>query len=220
MGTRCTITAIAKDRMSSISQIERLVRSLEDTEKNLSTWQDGSALTALNRWPVGDSFAVEPNLCGLFQDLMHWTRETDGAFDPAIGVLIDIWGIRTGGRFPSDGELKKARHRSGMQYYRMDHANCRIIKTSDVLIDCGAFGKGEALDRLRCLDAQDDKSPWFVNLGGQVAVQGIPSGTTGWRVDIAHPKRRDEPVLTIRMASGSLSPAAVPSATFIWRKRQ
>jgi FAD:protein FMN transferase len=40
------------------------------------------------------------------------------------------------------------------------------------------------------------------NPGG---LTGTPPGEDGWEVDIAHPERRDEPVLKMRLRSGSLS---------------
>ncbi len=204
MGTNCSLTVFSSDRTQSIDLLERIIRNLEATERELSTWQTGSVLTALNSQPVGEFLDAPPSLCRLISVLQHWTNETRRAFDPGIGALIGAWGIRSGGRLPSDPEIKEALSRSGMRLFRIDSPDCRIARTDDVTIDCGAFGKGEALDRLSFMDQMANAS-WLVNLGGQVAIKGIPTGTDGWDVSLAHPTLRNKPVLNIRMASGSLA---------------
>lgn len=204
MGTSCSLTVFSKDRTKSLDQLEHIIRVLEGTERELSTWQEGSILTALNRQPIGKPLEAEPSLCRLISELQHWTSETGEAFDSGIGALINAWGIRIGGRLPSDPEIKEALSQSGMRLYSIDSPDCRITKTADVRIDCGAFGKGEALDRLRSIDSLNEAS-WLVDLGGQVAVQGIPPGTDGWDVSIAHPRHREKPLLNVRLVSGSLA---------------
>jgi thiamine biosynthesis lipoprotein len=204
MGTSCSLTVYSKDRARSLDQLERLIRVLEGTERELSTWQAGSILTALNRQPVGKPFKVDPNLCRLLSDLRHWTSETGGAFDPGIGALINAWGIRDGGRIPMDHEISEALSRTGLRLYDMNFSGCRITRTADVLIDCGAFGKGEALERLHSENSTGEDS-WLVNLGGQVAVKGIPPGSDGWDMSIAHPGDREKAALNIRLTSGSLA---------------
>ncbi len=205
MGTHCSLTIFASGRASSVDQLELLIRALEDAELELSTWREGSRLSALNRQPVGISFHAEPALCRLFSELLYWHAETGGAFDPGIGRLLEAWGVRSEGRIPSGLELREARLRSGMRRYTADVSSCRITRLQDVLLDCGAFGKGEALDRLRSASRLRGIDSWIVNLGGQIAAQGSPPGTDGWDVSIAHPMRRGEPALKIFMNSGSLA---------------
>lgn len=204
MGTSCRLTTFSKDRTKSLNQLERLIRILEETERELSTWQEGSALTSLNRQPVGKSFEVKPDLCRLMSEIQRWASETKGAFDPGIGALIRAWGIRKEGRLPSDHEIKEALDHSGMRLYDINPSSCVIERTGDVLIDCGAFGKGEALDRLASSDPEDEFS-WLVNLGGQVVVKGTPPDAPGWEVAISHPLHRHRPALNIRLTSGSLA---------------
>lgn len=204
MGTNCIIEVFSSNRTRSLQQAEELIKSLENTEKELSTWGEGSILTALNRHPVGKPLEGGPGLFRLFNKLFFWVSETGGAFDPGLGSLIQAWGIRSGGRYPSEAELVEARSKSGMRLYRMDQSAGRITRTADVIIDCGAFGKGEALERLRSPACATD-TPWLVNLGGQIAVNGVRPGSGGWDVSIAHPRLREKPALHIRMDSGSLS---------------
>ncbi|MCE2543450.1 MAG: FAD:protein FMN transferase, partial [Acidobacteria bacterium] len=99
---------MAADRDAALARLERMVRVVEDTEAELSTWRDDSALSALNRQPVGAPLSVSPPVCELLGRLEGWRRATAGAFDPAVGSLIDAWGLRAAGRRPDEAELRMA----------------------------------------------------------------------------------------------------------------
>lgn len=205
MGTTCTLSVMGKDRDLLLEQVELMVRTIEDAERELSTWRETSALSSLNTQSLGTSIALDASLCRLFKELFFWADETGGAFEPAVGILAEAYGIRTGGRPLSGAELENALIQSGMHGYKMDTADCQITRISDVKIDCGAFGKGEALRRLLSFGYREGIDSWLVNLGGQVAVHGKPPGAKGWDLDIAHPKFRNRPVYRLHLSSGSLA---------------
>jgi thiamine biosynthesis lipoprotein len=205
MGTRASLHSDASDRETGLRQLERVLRILENTEQELSTWSSDSATSRLNRQPIGVPIQLGGSLCGLFEQLLHWTGRTDGAFDPAIGSLVEVWGIHTGGRRPTPAELSRARARSGSRHFRLDEGACSLVRERDTRIDVGAFGKGEALDRARDYSAAEGFDPWLVDLGGQIMVHGIPRGEQFWAVDLAHPVHRESPVMTLELREGSLA---------------
>ena len=211
MGTRATLSVEALDRAAGLRQLDRMVRSLERTEATLSTWRDESELGRLNRHPVGQPFALGPQVCALWPTLARWQQATGGAFDPAVGALIDAWGLRDSGRRPSPERLAEALAVSGFAHFAFEQgpAGCRLTRTADVTIDAGAFGKGEALRRLQ-VEMESDVV-WLVDLGGQVAVS---SAARGWRVAIGHPVERQHPVSEVVLESGSLATSGASERTF------
>lgn len=203
MGTRARLVADAVDRSTGLTRLERMVRTLEETEAELSTWREDSALSALNRQAVNVPWAAPRTLCALLGELESWHRETGGAFDPAVGPLISAWGLRTGGRQPTSHELQAATARAGFRHLRLDTERCTVVRHADVVVDAGAFGKGEALRRVREVD-DGRAGAWLVDLGGQVGVAGMPAGEA-WPIAIAHPARRDHPVVSLSISHGSLA---------------
>ena len=214
MGTRATLAVQAPDRVVALRQLDRMVRSLEQTEATLSTWRQNTELGRLNRQPVGEPFEVGPDVCALWPILTRWHEETDGAFDPAVGALIEAWGLREGGRRPSATELKAAREVSGLNHFAFDSDSgaCRVTRLAEITLDAGAFGKGEALRRLQA-DRENDL-PWRVDLGGQVAVSVATRRPAGWPAAIAHPVRRGESVIDIVLDEGSLATSGASERAF------
>jgi thiamine biosynthesis lipoprotein len=201
MGTRATLTTWDHDRPRALFHLESLLQPLEQTERQLSTWVPDSEVSRINR--AETRVALSPALCVLLADVERWTRVTGGTFDPSIGALTSAWGIHEGGRLPTDTQIDDARGHSGWSRVSLDPSACEVHLAPGVTLDVGAFGKGAALDRAR--QAVAATVPWMIDLGGQVAVNGVPPGAPGWTVFIADPQRRTKPALEVRLTGGSLS---------------
>jgi thiamine biosynthesis lipoprotein len=202
MGTRAYLEAFGADRAAGRAILETALGTLERTEQQLSTWRADSAISRLNRAAVGHPWNAVDDLCELFADLFHWQAATGGTFDPAIGALAASWNIHGSGAVPAAAVLDDARQRSGVQYLDFDRQQCTVTRRADVRIDVGAFGKGEALDRVRRVLPD---ATWMIDLGGQLAVNGSRPDGTPWIVPIAHPAERQTPILQVQLTSGSLS---------------
>ncbi|MDE2886592.1 MAG: FAD:protein FMN transferase [Gemmatimonadota bacterium] len=200
MGTYATFVAETVDRQTGLAKLERMVRVIEDTEAELSTWRDDSVLSAVNGQPVGTPLPVPAAICGLFSRIAKWHAATDGAFDPAVGNLIKAWDLRGEGREPDDGEALAA---SGFDKLVLDAETCAVTRRAAVILDAGGFGKGEALDRVREAE-RNRRGAWFIDFGGQVAVSGEASDGP-WSVGLAHPAQRQKAVLELSLAAGSIA---------------
>ena len=205
MGTRAHLSVYAETRDRGAAALESALESIEATEEELSTWRRSSQISALNRQPVGEAWTASPHLCRMFADVWEWHRTTRGAFDPAIGRLLAAWDVHGDGAVPTDDAGRIALASSGLALLGFDDDNCTLTRRADVTVDVGAFGKGEALDRVAHVVSD---SPWMIDLGGQIAVGGRSPRDGGWPIGIAHPYQRDVPVLQIAMTKGSLATSA------------
>ena len=205
MGTRAQLATYAMTRDAGLATLEAGLRVLEDAERELSTWLADSEISALNRHPVGAPWRATPRVCRVLADVIDWSVATGAAFDPTVGRLLEAWDIHGSGRVPDGETLSRARAASGLTLLAFDPRDCTVTRTMDVTVDVGAFGKGEALDRVA---AALGAASWMVDLGGQVSAGGAPPPGGAWPIAIAHPRRRDQPHLTVRLIDGSLSTSA------------
>jgi len=201
MGTRAQLATYAETRQQGLATLASAVAVLERAERELSTWRDSSDMSALNRQPEGLPWHANPRLCRMFAEVWHWSTASGGAFDPAIGRLLAAWDIHGDGLVPDRETRMRAHAASGLALLSFDRAGCTVTRRSDVTIDVGAFGKGEALDRV---EAALGNQSWMIDLGGQLAAGGTPPGG-GWKVAIADPRRRDRSYLQVQLGEGSLS---------------
>lgn len=206
MGTVLTATAWADGRGAAVDALEAAVRSVETAEERLSTWRDDTELAALNGAPRGRPAPVGDTLFGLLEDVRRWREATDGAFDPAVGSLVEAWDLRGEGRVPGRQRLREALEAAGLGCWQID-ADRRTVtpRCEGAWIDAGAFGKGAAF-RVAGRDLRDaGVRAALLDFGGQLLAVGRPPGEDAWRVGVAHPSDRDRPVAALEVADRSVA---------------
>jgi thiamine biosynthesis lipoprotein len=201
MGTRLRVALEAPRREAGFSAIEAAVAGVRAVDDLLSTWRGDTELAAVNGAPLETDVALSARLTGILGEVWRWQLETNGAFDPAIGALVDAWDLRGRGRRPSPVELGRALEAVGLGRFHFDEVAGTVTRTDGrSWIDAGAFGKGAALReawlRLEELGVQDA----LLDFGGQVLAQGSPEGGGDWIVAVAHPARRSEPAVELRLS--------------------
>ena len=207
MGTYLTVEVEAAGRKEALEASERAIRAIERAEQRLSTWRASSELSRLNSTPAGDVLQLSAELTAELGEARRIWKETGGAFDPGIGALVRTFDLRGEGREPEPDEWSLARSHSGLDQLGWDRAGdtARVErKTPGFAIEEGAFGKGAGIDRALESLREDPAVRVVIDLGGQVAV--LPgTGALPHRVPLAHPDRREEPVLEVSIQRGSLA---------------
>ena len=199
MGTELRLEVEATDRMTALRASERALRAVERAESRLSTWRDDSEVAQFHRGPAGTPVMIGEDLAAELSEAARWHAATGGAFDPALGALIEAWGVRAGGRAPSRAELDLARAASGWRLFRLEGR--ALTRLHDrVRIEEGGFGKGAALDAARRALEEGGATAARLDFGGQLLVLGAPRSA-----DLAHPHDRTRAVVRLRIDGGSLS---------------
>lgn len=209
MGTTLRVSLAAPVRAMGIERIEAVFGEVRRLEAMLSTWRDDSEVAALNHAPAGRPVRLSPELYELLREAGEWSRATGGAFDPAIGPLVDAWGLRGKGRVPSPAELARARAASGLGRFELT-GGARNASRRDSLawLDTGGFGKGAALRQAGRLLRASGVGSALLNFGGQVLALGSDERGEPWTVPVAHPSRRDVPVARLAVRDRSVSTSA------------
>jgi len=209
MGTEAVIRVWSESRAEALRTADRLIRIMETTEMELSSWKPASVISQINSLPSGSVIRLDGRLCSLFSAVRFWNRETEGSFNPAIGDLLVHWGLKPspGGEGTRVG-LTRTPTAPGTDLGFVlvsDEQSCRISRTSPRAIDTGGFGKGEALDRaLHYSEDNDLKDRWMINLGGQIMVYRTPPEGR-WVSLVAHPAQRYLGIVRVGFETGSLA---------------
>ena len=202
MGTSLRIALYEGEREKGLQDLESLIRTVEEAEEQLSTWRPSSELSRINQLEILHPHLLSPSLCELMVRIGDWVRLTGGTFDPGVGPLLKIWGAQSESRLPDPTEITLALEVTGFRHLRVN--GCRIHKTKAVVLDAGAFGKGEALNRALAVAEKNHFGPLSLNFGGQVALRNISSEIT-----LADPVDRSKSSsVVIRIRSGSLATSA------------
>jgi len=193
-------TVESASRESALSASETVLEAVVNAERRLSTWIPTSELSRLNAAPVGKPVPVSAELAGDLESALSCARETDGAFTPGIGGLVEAWDLRNGGRRPGHEEIRSALSGASLDNVRLEDG--RVVRLHHRFVfEEGAFGKGAGLDDALASLETTAATAAVIDLGGQVTVWG----QTRASVDIAHPRDRDRAILRLGVTQGSVA---------------
>jgi thiamine biosynthesis lipoprotein len=202
MGVQCKVLLWAPDAEVARGAAEAAFARIAALEDVMSDWRPHSELSRLcqARGPV----AVSDDLLRALTLAVELARASDGAFDPTVGPLVQLWrAARRTGQLPPPGELADARARVGWQKVRFAASTVELTQER-MALDLGGLGKGfaaqAAVDVLRARGLPR----CLVALSGDVAAGDPPPERPGWRVEVAGGQAGD-PAGTLWLANAALS---------------
>jgi thiamine biosynthesis lipoprotein len=210
MGTRLRVAVAARSRAHGIRAIQASFVEVRRLDAILSSWRPESELSRLNNAAPDHPVALSDELLNILVAALRWTSWTEGAFDPGIGALVDVWDLRGAGRRPSHEELTNARAAAGLRRFRFDPSAGTLARPSaSSWIDAGGFGKGLALRNVERTLQTEGIELAFVDFGGQVLAMGRPPGERGWPVGVADPSARREAAVRLTLRDQSAATTSV-----------
>ncbi|MBT8235780.1 MAG: FAD:protein FMN transferase [Bacteroidia bacterium] len=130
----------------------------------------------------------------MFQEVLALSKrihaETNGYFDPTVGILVNAWGFGPGEMQVLDStKVDSLLHYVGLEKISLmdDH----IIKkeVEGIQLDFNAIAKGYAIDRLAVLLEENGIQDFLVEVGGEVVTKGINRNKQKeWTVGIDDPQ--------------------------------
>jgi thiamine biosynthesis lipoprotein len=189
MGTTYAVTYRGGD-VSSRALKHQITAKLKAIENALSNWQDNSWIGRFNRRNTTGPMAAPPHARRVLQIALRLAERTNGALDPTLGRLINLWGfgpVDRQGR-PSADAIEKALATAGYEKLRLTADPPRLSKTHPRLaLNLSAVAKGYAVDVLaEHLEAKDIQH-YLINLGGDIKAKGHPPNKNAWQVAIQRP---------------------------------
>ena len=164
---------------------------IEEIEEQLTVYRDSSEVSRLNATAAEEPVVVDPGLFQLLERCAAYTLDTSGAFDIAVGALVDAWGFaHRAGRIPTDRELVEATGRCGFRHVILAGSTVQFRRPG-LKLNFGAIGKGYALDRAAALLKRDWGIDSALLQGGGSSMLGVgcpPNDLRGWPVSIRHPE--------------------------------
>ena len=182
-GTSFNITLDDPENKITEVDIDSLIHAMN---KSLSTYIPNSDISRINK---GDSSVV---VDALFQEVFGKSakiyHETEGAFDPTIGILVNAWGFGPGKPF---NQMDQKTVDSLLVFVGFDKLQLKrgklIKKHPETYLDFNANAKGFGVDVIsRYLQSQGIQN-YLVEIGGEIRSRGSNPKNLPWRIAIEKP---------------------------------
>jgi len=136
-----------------------------------------SGIVAINRQAGIEPVKVRADLIEVLEKALRYAELSDGAFDPTVGPLVQLWGIGTDTQcIPTDREIAAALELVNWRDVVIDRAAGMVfLRRQGMALDLGAIAKGYAGDEALRIAREAKVKRAVFDLGGNIV-------TLGWRV--------------------------------------
>lgn len=154
-----------------------------------SPWEVDSEICRFNAAPAG-TWALSDDLWALLTQALDLADDVNGAVDPSLGALVDLWGFGPPGPrsvllpLPSDEEVEAARAVSGWQKLRLHREAQAAIQIGGMKLDFSGIAKGHAVDRVSDRLSALGATSHLVEIGGELKGRGVKPDAQPWWVEI------------------------------------
>ena len=196
LGTIITITAfdkIGKDHIEGCFDV------IDEVDSLLDFHSEDSELGYLNANAHLAPLKVSDELYELISTAYDMTVLTGGAFNLAIGPLVELWDI--GGlnaRVPDSDEIESVLPLLDWNNIILDDNEKTVyFAIPGMKIDLGGIGKGYAADKVVEYLKENGVEKALLNLGGNVYALGEKEKGTPWKVGIRKPEDESSEFFTV-----------------------
>lgn len=169
---------------------QEVEKILELVNSQMSTYRPDSIISKFNRSPVGEWIPI-PNEFAQVLDYSLWVADkSNGAFDPTIGPLVNLWGFGPPETRRVPGEEQILQGRAAVGYDRViewDSKRQELRRLHNgAYLDLSATAKGYAVDLISDYFYSAGLKNHLVEIGGDLRARGErPDGM--WRVGLEIP---------------------------------
>tara|TARA_R110002050_G_scaffold281956_1_gene429620 strand:+ start:30024 stop:31019 length:996 start_codon:yes stop_codon:yes gene_type:complete len=153
--------------------------------KSMSTYQVNSDISKINR---NEAVEVDAHFKNVFKTSKEIFHETNGAFDPTIGALVNAWDFGPEGRIANLDSLKINNLMLSVGFDKVSLVENKIAKPQNAFIDFNAIAKGYAVDVIAAFLDNNNVANYIVNIGGELNSKGVNvDKKLGWTVGVENP---------------------------------
>ena len=209
MGSTYTVELYGYDRVKMEAAADAALDEARRLDQLLSNYKADSEWSQVNQHAAERPMKISPELFQLFSACLDYSRQSEGAFDIAVGPLMKVWGFYKGtGHLPHRPEIEAAMAHVGYRHVHLDAASGSVwFDRPGVELDPGGIGKGYAVDRMVDILKRNGVNAALV-AGSASSVYGIgapPGHPEGWAVDIRDPWQRSRTVAEVLLKDMSMS---------------
>lgn len=185
LGTVCVITLYDQGKDSVYNEIFSRIREIENL---MSVNIPSSDISRINKNAGITPVPVNEETYKVIERSLYYAQLSGGAFDPAIGPVVALWGIGSRPSVPSQEEIDKTLPLVNWRNVELNPRERSVFLTQrGMSLDLGAIAKGYAADEAAESAKKAGIKRALIDLGGNIVILGEKADKSPWRVGIQYP---------------------------------
>jgi thiamine biosynthesis lipoprotein len=221
MGTSYQVTYVSSE-WSATAPRQQLAKAIEgllaEINQSMSTYIETSTISRINastdleKWhPVDRHFQI------VFERSREIYRDTNHAFNPAVGPLVNAWGFgpEDPDTLPDEAAVRTLLKVVNFDSFEFRESPAALKKhLSGARLDFSAIAKGYGVDAIGSLLEERGVKNYLVEIGGEVRARGRLANGRPWRIGIERPADTPLADQTIQMVIELQNAGLATSGTY------
>jgi thiamine biosynthesis lipoprotein len=185
MGTRWSVRLSARPGADLHALHGGIQQALDLVVAQMSTWDAGSDISRYRNAQAGSWLRLPGEFARVLDCAIDIAQASDGAFDPTLGPLVDLWGFGSAGtprRVPAAVDVAGARARSGWGRIERRDGGRELLQPGGLQLDLSAIAKGFGADLVATRLRERGIDAALVEVGGEIRGYGRKPDGEPWRV--------------------------------------
>ena len=162
-------------------------------DHSMSGYRPDSELMTFNRSGIGQWQTISQDFAAVVRSALELGVLSEGAFDPTLGALVELWGFGAAegsGSLPEASEIRRLLEQTGLPQLELDPRTSAIRRLADFSLDLSAIAKGYAVDLAAAALEASACQDFLVEVGGEVGVRGVRPDGSPWTIGVESPSAR------------------------------
>ena len=172
--------------------LDEAFNRLKEIENRMSISIEDSDVSLINKNAGIKPVQVHEDVYYVLKKAKYYATISNGAFDPTIGPIVDLWNINSDqpterDSIPTDDEIKKALGLVNYNELELMDDNYVYLKRKGMKINLGGIVKGYAADEVKRIFTENGVKSAIIDLGGNIYAFGQKLNGDPWNIGITDP---------------------------------
>lgn len=194
MGSAFVLIATNENEATAWEAVAAAEKEIRRIEAMISSWQEDSYTSEINRQAGIRSVYVPEELFQLITRAQKVSELTQGAFSLAFGSAYHLYDFKKEEfTFPSDSIIERNVQLTDYRNIKLNPNNQTImLQYPGMKIGFGAIGKGYAADKAKAIMLELGIQAGCINAGGDLTTWGSRPDGSDWIIGISDPKNQND----------------------------
>lgn len=173
---------------------ERAIEMMTGLDSALNIYESESEMAKVNQSAGKNPMTVSADTFAIISEALEIAELTGGAYNPAIGPLVELWRIsQEKGTLPQPAEIQALLPLTDFRAVALDESTSTVfLPVEGMRLDLGGIAKGFAVERAVSILKDAGIESAKVAAGGNVYAIGSKQDGSPWRIGIRNPKKQNE----------------------------
>lgn len=171
--------------------LDKVFSRLKEIEDRMSATIETSDVNKINENAGIKPITVNSDTYFVIKEAKNYAELSNGAYDPTIGPLVDLWDIKSGEKeresIPTLEEIEEKKALINYKDLELLDNNQVFLNRKNMKINLGGIVKGYAADEVRKILTENKVNAAIIDLGGNVFAHGIKADGSNWKIGVQNP---------------------------------